>query len=250
MRSFRLAVAALVLCVGSYAGISRAESTPLVKNTYKSVALLYAQTEDGGQRMYCTATAFEKVADGYLFATAAHCVANDDTQHERVQVDKAPLYITFDEAGEKKFKRATLIAAGYQHRGDDFAILHVKTDEVWAVTPLGDEAKEDAGAEIVNVASPQGLGRQVFHGWITMLKIDRPIRQSDINWTNAMLLQVESGPGSSGSAIVSVVQGAIIGFLVGHYEQNIFAVPVSQFKAFRAAVTAGKYKWYVPEETK
>ena len=247
MRKLCASVMVFLFSIVMLFGIARAESTPLVKNTYKSVALLYAQTEDGGQRMHCTATAFEKVADGYLFATASHCVANDDTQHERVNVDKAPLYITFDEQGEKKFKRATLLAAGYQHRGDDFAILHVKTDEVWAITPLGDEAKEEAGAEIINIASPQGLGRQVFHGWITMLKIDRPIRQSDINWTNAMLLQVESGPGSSGSAIVSVNQGAIIGFLVGHYEQNIFAVPVSQFKAFRTAVAAGTYKWYVPE---
>lgn len=230
----------------SVCGVSSKDSLPA--HVYSSVALLYKQTEDGGQHMACTVTAFEKVKDGYLFVTAAHCVGTDDTQHERVEVEKTRFYITFDERGTKKFYAADIVMAGYQHRGDDFSVLYVKTDEQWTVTPLGDEQKEESGAEFITVASPQGLGRQVFHGWITLLKIDRPIVAEDINWSNAMLLQVESGPGSSGSSIVSVKQEAIIAFLVGHYEQNTFAVPISQFKAFRKAVEDGKYRWFVPEQ--
>jgi len=118
-----------------------AENTPLINKTYQSTALLYKQSEDGGMHMTCTATAFEKVKptkdikNGYLFVTASHCVGEDDTQHERVQVVKTNFYITFDEAADKKFRPARLIAAGYQHRGDDFAIFEVDTDEIWPITP-------------------------------------------------------------------------------------------------------------------
>jgi S1-C subfamily serine protease len=227
--------------------VARAENTPLVNQAYGATALLYSQSEDGGMHMRCTATAFEHDKDGYYFASAAHCVATDDVQHERVEVEKVSFFVTFDESTDKKFYPAKVVAVGYQHRGDDFSVLRVETKDSWPIVPLGDETKERVGAAIINVASPQGLGRQVFHGWITMLRVDRPIIEGDINWRGAILLQVESGPGSSGSAIVSVEQEAIVAFLVGHADQNIFAVPVSKMKEFYEAVKAKKYKWYVPD---
>jgi S1-C subfamily serine protease len=216
----------------------------LAKHTYSATALLYRQTESGGMEMTCTATAFEKSEKGYLFATASHCVGEADKLHERVEVVKTRFYLTFDEKADKKFYPATLEMAGYQPKGDDFSIFSVETADEISIVPLGDEHQDEAGAEVLNIASPNGLGKQIFHGFISSLYVDRPVVEDDINWQGVMLLQIQSGPGSSGSAIVSAKQQAIIGFLVGHYGENTFVMPVSRFKTWRQAVTDGKYKYF------
>ena len=226
--------------------LQKVESRTLIERAYAATAILYSQTEDGGMRMRCTATAYEKSGDVYKFVSAAHCVGEDDTEHERVEVDKTRFFVTFDESGEKKFHTAKLIAAGYQHRGDDFSVFEVTAKDSWPVIPLGDEKAESIGADVVNVASPMGLGRQVFHGYLSSLFLDRPVVEGNINWTGTMLLQIAGGPGSSGSSIVSKKQEAIVAFLVGHAADNFVAMPVSRFKKFLAMVEAKKYKWYQP----
>jgi hypothetical protein len=221
-----------------------ANKNDLVKHTYAATALLYRQTESGGMEMRCTSTAFEKTDKGYLFVTAAHCSAEDDTQHERVEAVKTRFYITFDEKEDKKFYPAKFLMAGYQHKGDDFSVFSVETSDEFPTVPLGDEHLDEAGDTVVNVASPRGLGKQVFHGWISSPYVDRPVVEDEVNWQGVMLLQIQSGPGSSGSAIISTKQNAIIGFLVGTYGENVFVMPVSRFKKFRQDVLDGKYKYF------
>jgi S1-C subfamily serine protease len=180
-----------------------------------------------------------------LFVTASHCVSESDETHERVDVMKTQFFITFyEKSADKKFYKAKLLMAVYQPKGDDFSILSVDTTDTIPVVSLGDEKLDETGLPIINVASPNGLGKQVFHGSISSLYVDRPFIQEDINWQGVMLLQVQLGPGSSGSAIVSTKQEAIIGFLVGHQGGNSFAMPVSRFKVFRQAVLDGKYKYF------
>src|ERR1044071_512547 len=88
----------LLLTVSTYAQ----DDKELIKQVYNSVALLYSQDSSGTFHMHCTATAFDKVSHGYLFATAAHCVGNDDVNHERAAEAKdIPFYVTFDEEGDK-----------------------------------------------------------------------------------------------------------------------------------------------------
>lgn len=225
------------------------QAESLTERAYNAVALLYSQTEDGTMRMHCTATAFEKIATGYLFATAAHCVGNDDTQHERAaKADNIPFYVTFDEPKDKTFYPAKALEVGYQHRGDDFFVFRVDTTQHWPIIPLGDERtidiKNDRESAIINIAGPLGLGRQVFHGRISLLVLDRPAIEGDINWRGSMLLAISAGPGSSGSALISEHQEAIVGFLVGTVGgTNIVGIPVSKFKRFRALYAQGKYRY-------
>src|SRR5579872_7349216 len=54
-----------------------AEPRTLIERAYAATAILYSQTEDGGMRMRCTATAYEKSGDVYKFVSAAHCVGED-----------------------------------------------------------------------------------------------------------------------------------------------------------------------------
>lgn len=66
-----------------------------------------------------------------------------------------------------------------------------------------------------------------------------------------MLLQMGVDGGSSGSAIVSTKQKAIIGFLVasaGFGSINIIAIPAEKFVKFWKSSKEGAYKWYDPDE--
>lgn len=235
-----------------------AQDTPkpdvsLAGQAVRAVALLYSQDEAGGMRMRCTATAFERKKKGYRFVSAAHCVGDDDRQKERAATgENVPFFVTFDERrGAKRFHPATVEWVGYQHRGEDFAEFSVLTEETWEVVPLGNEKALEAGAKILNIASPLGLGIQIIHGSITNLYLDRPIIHADINWKGSMLLSLATvGGGSSGSAVISEEQRAIVGFLVGRIgDSNIVAIPVSKFRTVRKAIETKTYKYWVPPET-
>ena len=253
-----MALAAYVLsCVPAFSSTAYAAPAPsaddlnqLEKDFRLASGLLYAQTDDGGFRMMCTVTAFAKKGKKYHFVTAAHCVADDDTQHERVDVAKTNWFITFDEPGNKNLVEAKVIGVGYQHRGDDFAVLEVDLAKDVPTIPLADNDPQ-LGEDISNFASPLGLGKQLFRGHVSMEKLDRPVIQDSINWKGATLVQMSSGPGSSGSAIVSQHQKGIVAFLVGvigsRGSANIVTIPVGRFKKFWTEVQAGTYKWYKPD---
>lgn len=246
----RLVVACLLACSVLLAPVT-AQEKPDVSLTglaVRAVALLYSQDAEGGMRMRCTATAFDKTRKGYKFISAAHCIGEDNRDKERAASgENIPFFVTFDETKTvKKFHPASVEWVGYQHRGEDFAEFAVATEEQWAAIPLGDEKDLQAGAKIVNVASPLGLGIQVIGGTISSVFLDRPVVQGDINWKGSMLLSLATvGGGSSGSAVISEEQRAIVGFLVGTIgANNIVAIPVSKFKAVRKAVEAGTYKYW------
>jgi hypothetical protein len=214
-----------------------------IHTVYDSVVLLYGQTESGGMQMHCTATAYEQLADksGYRFVSAAHCVSGKTEKEQKAQ----KYYISTDDTGEKVFMNATLVEAGDKAVGDDFSIFEVKTNKTFAVIPVGDSSKLGIGDKIINVASPFGLGKQYFEGYVSCTHLDRPpLDAGSVQWTDVMLVEVGSAGGSSGSAIVSEDQHAIVGFLVGGTNSTIGAivVPVDKFKKFEAAVKAGTYK--------
>lgn len=229
------------------------QTLTLGERVKQATAILSSQNESGGQDVRCTATAFKKDGSTYSFVSTAHCVGSDDVTHEKVAAwENQSFWITFDEPDVKRYFAAIPTMVGYQHRGDDFSVFivdasrHKGDEEVkWPVVGLGNEKDEVEGADVINVAAPQGLGIQVFKGAISSLYLDRPVVQGDINWKGVMMLQMPgTNGGSSGSAIVSVKQEKIVGFLVGTIgETTVTAVPVSRFKAFMDSVKDGKYHW-------
>jgi len=219
----------------------------LEKEMVSATALLYGQLEDGSMRMFCTVTAFERTKNVYHFVTAAHCVSEDDVLHDRTSVAQNNWYVTFDDPEQKDFYPAKLLGVGYQHRGDDFAVLEVKLAKEVPTIALA-AADPSLGEDVSNIASPLGLGKQLFRGHVSMAKLDRPVIDGDINWRGTTLIQMSAGPGSSGSSVVSRAQKGIVAFLVGTIgargSQNIVCIPVSKFKKFWEEVQTGKYKWY------
>ena len=245
----RFLFAALILLV-----VPVQASDELTDRAKNATALLYSQDAKGGMRMRCTATAYERtetIPYVYTFVTAAHCVGSDNRQKERVaDYRRTSFYITFDQTEQKTFYRANVKSIGYQTRGDDFAEFEVISPQDWPRIPIGDERLEEEGNEILNIASPLGLGRQVFHGHITKLILDRPVVQGDINWQGSILIQVPgSAGGSSGSAIISIEQQAIVGFLVGTIGgSTMTAIPASRFTEFKKRLAEDRYRWQIPEE--
>lgn len=251
-----IAIAATLSTVGL---ISRAMAneapvaTQKDAETYlKSTTILVDKNFSGDSQMLCTATAFERHGNVYRFVTAAHCVATDDKDNERVEVEEGKAwYLTFDDTPDKDVKyRARIIGVGYQSRRDDFVVLEATIDDrEVALVPLAIK-NVHVLEPVINVAAPGALAKQVFTGHVSATKLDRPMQQGDINWEGAILLQLGSGGGSSGSAVISLEQKGIVAFLVGHVGKdgviNRVAIPVDRFRKFYARIQAGTYKYFKP----
>lgn len=250
--------ASVLIALGLSGALAAAQTPTLASRAKAATAILVAQTESGGMNVLCTSTAFEKKGKRYHFVSAAHCVGSDNvTKEKSADGSKTSFYVTFDETVVKAYFAAKPIYVGYQHRGDDFSVFEVlvkdregkEIDPQWETIPLGDEGKEVEGNTLINPASPLGLGVQLFRGSISSLFLDRPVIQGDINWHGAMLIQMPgSEGGSSGSALISESQSAIIGFLVGTIGNSVTAIPVSRFKDFLQKSREGTYRWEMKAE--
>jgi hypothetical protein len=214
---------------------------------YPATALLYSQDESGGMKMRCTATSIEKTEKGYVFVTAAHCGCQDNTERKQTSPEKTFFYITADEPQSKTFIKAEVTGCGYRHRGDDFMLLEVESKEVFPVVALGDDPV--VLEPVINVASPLGLGKQVFSGSVSGASLNRPVVEDDINWTGAVLLQMFGvDGGSSGSSVVCLDQQAICAFVVGSVDKStITAMPVSRLKTLRKALADKTYHYWVKD---
>lgn len=251
MKKFLALLATLTLALPSFAQepTKTADATlQFVSNTlFPATVLLYSQDQSGGMKMRCTATAIEKTPTGYEFATAAHCGCKDNIQHKTVSPENTFFYITRDASKEKVYVKATIDGCGYRQNGDDLMLLSIETKETFPIVKLG---KDPAVLEqVVNVASPLGLGRQVFLGSVTSPVLDRPVIADNINWTGAVLLQMfGTAGGSSGSSAVCLDQQAICAFVVGVIsDTTITAMPVSRLIHLREKLKAGTYKYWVKE---
>lgn len=223
-----------------FSATAQTKSKPIVTHVYDSVALLYTQDESGDMKMTCTATAFATIPKGYRFVSAAHCVPGTEDKLQKLQ----KFYISADSKGQKNYFVARLVQAGDKKLGDDFSIFEVETADHFDTVTLGDESILRIGDRVINVAGALGFGKEYFEGYVSEVQLDRPpLNGGEVTWTNVTLVQIGGAPGSSGSAIVSLDQNAIVGFLVGASNDDVgkICVPVSKFKVFLAAVNAGKY---------
>ena len=239
----------LIVLIGTVLDASgqSVDSKFIVGTLYPATALLYSQESDGGMKMRCTATAIEKKDAGYVFVTAAHCGCEDNTEEKTVSPEKTFFYITFDDPKEKKFNKAEVTGCGYRHRGDDFMLLQAAGTDKSTIIPLGTDPH--VLDQVANVASPLGLGKQVFLGSISSSVLDRPVVDGDINWTGVVLLQMFGvNGGSSGSSVVCLDQKAICAFVVGAVGgTSMTAMPVSRLKKLQAGIADGTYKYWVKD---
>lgn len=245
MSKSRTIVVVLALLGASWAQITKEDIEYVNKTFFPATVLLYSQDEHGGMNMRCTATAVPGAPAGKVeFVTAAHCACSDDTEKELARPEAHYFFVTSDEKGEKKFLAANLKGCSYRHKGTDIALFEVETADKYPLVAIGHDP--EVLDPVINVASPLGLGKQVFSGTVTSPMVDRELEVGSINWTRAVLVQVPgSDGGSSGSAIVCLHQKAICAFFVGtDNDTTMVAMPVSRMIAFRDELAAGKYKYW------
>jgi hypothetical protein len=248
MKLFLLAILSFLLSPCFLFAQTQSDSNYVMKTYDPATGLLYSQDDFGSMQMRCTVTAIEKNKTGYIFATAAHCACEDDEVSRKATPINTFFYVSSDEKGSKSFMEAKLLGCGYQHASDDFALLQVDTDRNIPVISLGtDPAPMEP---IVNIASPLGLGKQVFVGNVSSAELNRPViaDEGSINWTGAVLLQLfGTDGGSSGSSVVCRDQQAICAFVVGTIDRTtIVAEPISRMIAFKEKLAAGKYTHWDP----
>jgi Trypsin-like peptidase domain len=217
--------------------VSHKFSSKLARQAYDATGTLYAiSPKDGKVHRLCTIWNVKKIADGYEAVSASHCatvadeypkgdltfsVSYDDPQTNDdghiIPVDRVP---------------ARLIAFGNDNAADDVSLWDIETKEKLPVLPLGESNDLAIGEKVLNASIPfEGIDKSVYTGYIsqTALKSTVPILDGKIHTEIA-----GTGPGSSGSAILSVKQKAVVGILVlgAQDEVTTLCVPVDVLKEF------------------
>jgi hypothetical protein len=242
--------AALILFLSiSCFGQARRSNADYIKNTlYPAVGLLYSQDSEGSMKMRCTATAVDSKDGVTTFITAAHCGCTDIEEKKQTSPQKGVVfYITGDDPDDKDFEKAEVTGCGYRTKGDDFMFLSVKSKKPFPTVALGHDP--ELLDEVVNVASPLGLGKQAFVGSVASPKLERPLVEGDINWTGIVTLQMFGvNGGSSGSAVICLNQQAVCATVVGSIAgTTMTAMPVSRLIAVRDGIADHTYKYWVSD---
>lgn len=248
MKTLAAFVVALFLSVGCF-GQAKQSNAQYIKDTlYPAVGLLYSQDAEGGMRMRCTVTAIDAKDGVTTFLTAAHCGCTDIEEKKQTSPEKGVVfYITSDDPDDKDFEKATVTGCGYRTKGDDFMFLSVKSKKPFPTVKLGHDP--ELLDQVVNVASPLGLGKQAFLGSVASPKLERPLVEGDINWTGIVTLQMFGvNGGSSGSAVICLDQQAVCGTVVGSIGgSTMTAMPVSRLKSVYEGIQNKTYKYWVAD---
>lgn len=195
----------------------------LFKTVTPAVGALYAQEEKGDMIFLCSATAVARQDGQTVVLTAHHCLRKGvaylinfgDNRYRALTVWKIPHY----EVDATKYPRR------YNEPKTDMALFLLDGEDV----PIIDMAPQEtitAGMKIAMVGFPLGVAKITYEG-IVAGKFDRP--GSDLS--GYTLLQVFGAPGSSGSAVLSVASGKVLGVMVAVTASQvglpvIFATPV------------------------
>jgi hypothetical protein len=191
-----------------------------------STLALYG-TKGSTTHFLCTAEPIEKIDGGYRLLTAGHCV------------QETPAGLQFSVAEEIGGVRTpiTLVKARLE-APIDFAIFDLKTTKTYTVFPLGDESELQVGDNTINPNFALGIGKQLSPGVVSAL----PLVPSEgctptEGCVGDFMVQEYAGPGTSGSAVLSVKTHKVVGLLVWEFGQGNVGLgvePISQFAAFMA----------------
>lgn len=205
---------------------------PLFVNKYynRSVVILYAEYE-GSLHGECSATAFEKTSDGYLFLTASHCVNDPEILDFKVG----------DDNPTGKRYQVQSITYGDELKQDDFAVLSVKASAgTFKVVHLG-RSPWFKGEPIFSINAPHMVGKSYVEGVVSLPDIPSDQTEQDSgDWTHNVLFQMEGeGPGASGGSLMCEDQFEICGVIIGHVSGGMVAEPIGRFKQW----------WYEARQT-
>jgi hypothetical protein len=249
-------LAGIALMLLAMAAPASAQTNAFRHKVYDSSIQLYileADLSDGGTGKEapfpdCTAHAFQKTDNGYLLLTAAHCVI---TEHKGLFAYDEPaadgmLSVAYGNPGDNRpLIPVTIKMIGNWREGWDIAVLNMDTKIVLPVIPLGDDTKLEMGDRLVSVSAP--MGGQVkywYEGYMSANRnqIDPSLGRTIRSWRYSIFVEIPGYSGSSGAAVISVDQQAIIGIFVAechtdapqNERMSAVLVSVSAVKEFMA----------------
>lgn len=203
-------------------------ATGFDKQVMDATFILYSYYQ-GETTARCTATAYQRVKNGYYLISAGHCTYG------------APTDMTWLVASDfyQPKTEVQLVKSRYDEILD-FSVFELDTLADIPIIPLGTEHDARVGDPIISVGFGHMIGKQLTHG-IVSTQLMYPTTDCSI-CGGKFLAQIYGASGSSGSAIVSKQTHKILGVLVVGFggegpTVNIgFAVqPISSFPSFVAS---------------
>ncbi|OGH76759.1 MAG: hypothetical protein A2469_01890 [Candidatus Magasanikbacteria bacterium RIFOXYC2_FULL_40_16] len=205
-----------------------------------SAKVLIEKTDGNGST--CSAFPYDLRKGKYLFVTSAHCVAKFDVGKEKIKIKAESIYLHFEFNNflKENLFRAKIVAVGYKPIGDDFAILEAKIPMIIPVLYLS-EKKAKIGEYILNVGYPKEARGHIFYG---MVKHFGKIKYQ----TSFMVGGIKNGKGASGSAVMSVSSGRVLGILSSQLPietgLELIFINADKFRKFEKRVMDGKYPYF------
>ncbi len=188
-----------------------------------SVGALYALEARGDLEFLCSATAVGREGDATIILTAYHCVQKGvsylinfgDNQFRPLRVWQVPHY----ELGGDEWR-------AYDEPKTDMALFLMDGVDVPILPLAADSSMLLAGELLAMVGFPLGLAKISYQGTLAGY-YDRPGTDEH----DYLLMQIFGAPGSSGSAVVLVETGEVVGVLVQAQSARIglpviFATPI------------------------
>lgn len=226
MRLVAVLLVVLGLSAPAYAESEREALIEAFERISPSVGALYALESGGDFVFLCSATAVDHHEGKTVILTANHCLKKGvsylinfgDNTLRPLTVWKVPHYIA-DPEDERIYGEPETDMAFFLMEGVDVPLL-----------AMGDADAILRGQGVVMVGYPLGVAKIAYEGMVAGT-FDRPNHNLD----RYTLLQIFGAPGSSGSAVVDVESGEIVGVLVAAKDVGvglpvIFATPISYRK--------------------
>ncbi len=178
-----------------------------VARVSQSVGALYAQQEGGDIRFLCSATAVAREGDATVILTAKHCLEKGvsylinfgDNRLRSLNAWQVPHY----EVDPGKYPRV------YNEPQTDMALFLMPGTDIPLVNMAVTSKDLRPGAKVVMVGYPLGLSKISYEGIVA-----GRLNRLGSDYYDYLLLQIFGAPGSSGSAVINVETGKVIGVLV------------------------------------
>ncbi len=155
-------------------------------------------------RFICTATVIMAADTSYTGLTAGHCF--DWSQKNE--------YFVSEMIGEKPVLRKITILKFENDERYDYAVFTFSSGKNYPAIPVELESTGPAlGTAIANVNFAFGLVKQTTHGVTVSEMITTPAVHGTDSLKGRYLVNIGVGPGASGSAVVSLATGKIIGIV-------------------------------------
>ena len=219
----RLAVLMAVCFSLMAAGISadNVSDKQFESDLQKATVTLYTSTEEGDMIPICSAVAFKRDVNTYLFITSSDCVADNIVLREFGDlIAEMDFYLAFNEAGQVEMFPAKLAAIflSSQPYGGGFVFFQSVLYRNIPVIPLA-TGETYVGEKLVNFSPVGNPGKPLFNGSVTEPKLEVPLFLNGMPNSNIAVLNFDLNNGAKLSVadpvIVSRDRRAIVAIFMG-----------------------------------